>query len=695
MNMTPENRAHFESEKEAIHLILTGIGDEIYSTVDACQTAQEMWEAIERLQQGESLNIQDVKTNLFWEFGQFTSHDGETIESYYTRFYKMMNEMIRNNLTVATMQVNVQFLQQLQPEWSRFVTIVKQQHKLDEVSYHKLFDILKQYQKEVNELRAERMAKNANPLALVATAQTLQDPYYQTSKPHKSYAPTSKASLPTRSHATTRYKGKEIAKPITPPSESASEEDSDPEQAQKDKDMQKNLALIAKYFKKLYKPTNNNLRTSSNTRNKNVDTTPRYKNDNQTGQFGNQRAVNVVGARETVGGPVVQQSGIQCFNCKEFGHYAKECRKPKRVKDSTYHKEKMLLCKQAEKGVQLQAEQSDWLADTDEEIDEQELEAHYSYMAKIQEVPNADSGTDAEPLEQVQYDTDDNVFANDIQHFDQSESISNTCAVETGDSNVTPDSPDMCDNDIQDDQNDVECDDERVALANLIANLKLDVDENKKIQKQLKKTNAKLAQELTECKFILAETSRTLGESNIDYDKLERRLNETLGLLAQKEIDIKEGLKVKAYEISVVKEKHDELVKQSLLTKSHYEGLVKEKTKVITDLKLKEEKDIDKLISMENQLKFLNEIVYKRSQSIQIIHMLEPKCPTFNGRPTFANPRYLKKAQNEIPCLYAIPHDQSDPANRLIPDREEILTLEEESRSKLNKDLVKPFNYTK
>ncbi|GJU12401.1 hypothetical protein Tco_1134797 [Tanacetum coccineum] len=697
MNMTPENRAHFESKKEAIHLILTGIGDEIYSTVDACKTAQEMWEAIKRLQQGESLNIQDVKTNLLWEFGQFTSHDGETIESYYTRFYKMMNEMIRCNLTVATMQ-------------------------LDEVSYHKLFDILKQYQKEVNKLHAERMAKNVNPLALVAAAQPYQDPYYQSPKSHKSYAPTSKASLPTRFHATTRYKGKEIAKPITPPSESASEEDSDPEQAQRDKDMQKNLALIAKYFKKIYKPTNNNLRTSSNTRNKNVDTTPRYKNDNQTGQFGNQRAVNVDGAREIVGGQVVQQSGIKCFNYKEFCHFAKECRKPKRVKDSTYHKEKMLLCKQAEKGVQLQAEQSDWLADTDEEIDEQELEAHYSYMAKIQEVPNADSGTDSEPLEQVQYDTDDNVFANDIQHFEQSESISNTCAVETGDSNVIPDSPDMCDNDIQDDQNDVECDDERVALANLIANLKLDVDENKKIQKQLKKANATLTQELTECKSILAETSRTLGESNsirdsclvalqnkqteleeymafnnrtVDYEKLEHKLNETLGLLAQKEIDIKEGLKVKAYEISVVKEKHDELVKQSLLTKSHYEGLVKEKTKVITDLKLKEKKDINKMISMENQIKFLNKIVYKRSQSIQTIHMLVPKCPTFNGRSTFANPMYLKKAQYEKPCLYVIPHDQSDPANRLIPDREEILTLEEESRSKLNKYLVKPFDYTR
>ncbi|GJT17860.1 agenet domain-containing protein [Tanacetum coccineum] len=171
LNMSPKNKAHFESEKEAIYLILTGIGEEIYSTVDACKTAHEMWEAIKRLQQGESLNIQDVKTNLFWEFGKFTSHDGETMESYYKRFYKLMNEMKRNNLTVATMQVSVQFLQKLQPEWSRFVTIVKQKQKLDEVSYHKLFDILKQYQKEVNELCAERIAKNANPLALVATAQ--------------------------------------------------------------------------------------------------------------------------------------------------------------------------------------------------------------------------------------------------------------------------------------------------------------------------------------------------------------------------------------------------------------------------------------------------------------------------------------------------------------------------------------------
>nr|GEW98033.1 retrovirus-related Pol polyprotein from transposon TNT 1-94 [Tanacetum cinerariifolium] len=146
--------------------------------------------------------------------------------------------------------------------------------------------------------------------------------------------------------------------------------ESDPEQAQREKDMQKNLALIAKYFKKIYKPTNNNLRTSSNSKNKNVDTTPWFKNDSQSRHFRNQRKVNVNVARENVGSQVVKQSGIQCFNCREFGHFAKECRKLKRVKDSAYHKERMLLCKQAEQGVPIQAEQYNWLEDTDEEVDE-------------------------------------------------------------------------------------------------------------------------------------------------------------------------------------------------------------------------------------------------------------------------------------------------------------------------------------
>ncbi|GKB98581.1 hypothetical protein Tco_0984718 [Tanacetum coccineum] len=139
--MTPENKEHFLSKKEAISLLLTGIGDYIYSTVDACKTVNVMWIAIERLQQGESLNVQYGKTNLFWEFGKFTSRDGESMESYYSRFYKLMNELTRNNLQVTTLKVN-------------------------------------QYQNEVNDIRAERIAISANPLALLTAAQPYSDNYY-------------------------------------------------------------------------------------------------------------------------------------------------------------------------------------------------------------------------------------------------------------------------------------------------------------------------------------------------------------------------------------------------------------------------------------------------------------------------------------------------------------------------------------
>ncbi|GJT41426.1 hypothetical protein Tco_0941291 [Tanacetum coccineum] len=115
----------------------------------------------------------------------------------------------------------------------------------------------------------------------------------------------------------------------------------------------------------------------------------------------------------------------------------------------------------------------------------------------------------------------------------------------------------MFDNEGKADQNAKECDDERDMLSNLIAILKLDTDENKKIQKQLKKANTSLAQELKECKSILDETNRTRDrylvalhdkeielekykryyDCTVENDKLERKLKDTLGLLAQHEID--------------------------------------------------------------------------------------------------------------------------------------------------------------
>ncbi|GJV54212.1 retrovirus-related pol polyprotein from transposon TNT 1-94 [Tanacetum coccineum] len=416
-NVSQDIRDQLNAEAEAIQIILTGIDNDIYSTVDACPNACEMWKAIERLKQGESINVQDLETNLYWEFGKFTSRDGESLESYYSRFYKMMNELVRNQCHVTNHQVNVQFLLQLQPEWQRFVTLVKQSQELKTVSYHKLYDILKQHQNEVNEIRAERLARTANPLALVAQ----QQPVYH----HQNHPTQNTQYSSTRSQQSTRNRGKAIVTSSAPTYDPEPATVTEDEEMSKEKEIDKLMALISLSFKKIYKPTNNNLRTSSNTSRANQDNSPRI---NRGTGYDNQRAVNVAGARENVGTPVVQKSGIQCYNCKEYGHVSRECQKPKRVKDAAYHKEKMLLCKQEEAGVQLNAEQADWKDDTDDESEEQELEAHYMYMAQLQEVtpdPVDNSGPifDDEPMHKVQNNNDNyNVFAMENEHPEQPES---------------------------------------------------------------------------------------------------------------------------------------------------------------------------------------------------------------------------------------------------------------------------------
>nr|GFA96583.1 hypothetical protein [Tanacetum cinerariifolium] len=48
-NVLQDIRDHLNAEAEAVQIILTGIDNDIYSIVDACPNACEMWKAIERL----------------------------------------------------------------------------------------------------------------------------------------------------------------------------------------------------------------------------------------------------------------------------------------------------------------------------------------------------------------------------------------------------------------------------------------------------------------------------------------------------------------------------------------------------------------------------------------------------------------------------------------------------------------------
>nr|GEZ24060.1 hypothetical protein [Tanacetum cinerariifolium] len=533
--------------KDRPPMLAPGIDNDIYSTVDACPNACEMWKAIERLKQ----------------------------ESYYLRFYKMMNELIRNQCDVTNHQVNVQFLLQLQPEMAK-------------------------HQNEVNEIRAKRIARVANPLALVAQQKPVYHP--QTHPTHY----TQNSSTKSQQDAT-RNRGKAI---VNSPQLIFDQEPSmvtEDDETSKDKEIDKLMDLISLSFKKIYKPTNNNLRTSSNTSRANQENSPRIN--------------------------------------KSAGHVARECQKPKRVKDAAYHREMMLLCKQEEARIQLNAEQDDWRDDTDDdELEDQKLEAHYMYMVQLQEVsPDAaNSGPifDVEPLQKVSNNDHYNVFATESEHPEQSESVHDTYPIEQDAHNVIIDSMDMSYDREEIDQNDDDNDlaNERELLASLIEKLKCEIDES---NNRFKEANNKLS-----------ETNKLLYN---DFKKSEAELARHNSMEYASKMEIK----------------------------------CAQKEAQIKLYKTREDKELDKVIALENKVKVLDNIVYKTGQSFQTINMLNNKCRT-----SFAKPEFLKKAQRANPLLYDIGCYNDNLALMLAPEFDEVIRLEKESRSKLS-DLIRPFDYEK
>ncbi|GKB31976.1 hypothetical protein Tco_0871377 [Tanacetum coccineum] len=147
-----------------------GLPEDIYDAVDSCETAQEIWLRVQQMMKGSDIGIQDKKAKLFNEWERFTSTDGESIESYYHCFSKLMNDFKRNKHFPEKIASNLKFLNNLQPEWRRHVTIFHQTKDLHEVDYTQLYDFLKYNQAKVNKLRAERLARAHDPLALMANS---------------------------------------------------------------------------------------------------------------------------------------------------------------------------------------------------------------------------------------------------------------------------------------------------------------------------------------------------------------------------------------------------------------------------------------------------------------------------------------------------------------------------------------------
>nr|GEW80791.1 hypothetical protein [Tanacetum cinerariifolium] len=370
--MIPEPR---DANRE-ITTILLDLPEDIYAAFDSCEAAQEIWLLVQQMMKGSDIGIQEKKAKLFNEWEMFTSNEGESIESYYHRFLKLMNDLKRN----------------------------KHFPKKIATDYTQLYDFLKYNQKEVDELKAERLTKTQDPLVLMANS---NNPYAFLA-PHQD-----------QSSFNQNYLQQPMANP---------EDITDPTTA-----MNTTLALMAKAFKLNYStPTNNNQRISSNLRNRqiaqsgnlagyndvignqviqNVVQNLRVHNvRNQNGLIGvqgngNQNQIgngNLVVARAEGNAAGQNRNQIRCYNCRGVGHYAMNCTVRPWRRDAAYLQTQLLIAQKEEAEIQLQEKEYDLMA-AEADLDKiKDVNANCILMANLQQASTLGTQTESAPV----YDSD-------------------------------------------------------------------------------------------------------------------------------------------------------------------------------------------------------------------------------------------------------------------------------------------------
>ncbi|GKD40011.1 hypothetical protein Tco_1260218, partial [Tanacetum coccineum] len=191
-----------------------------------------------------------------------------------------------------------------------------------------------------------------------------------------------------------------------------------------------------------------------------------------------------------------------------------------------------------EAGFQFNAEQDDWRDDTDDEPEDQELEARYMYIAQIQEVipddaENSEPIFDVEPMQKVQNNDDNyNVFAIESEHPEQPESVNDTYPAEQDEHNIIINSLDMSYDREQDDQDDnddlaKECD----LLASIIVKLKCEIDDSKNRNKFLEKSNKALVDKLKGEIEDFKTKNKSLESSSNHFKEANNELSKTNQLM--------------------------------------------------------------------------------------------------------------------------------------------------------------------
>ncbi|GJY90676.1 hypothetical protein Tco_0505872 [Tanacetum coccineum] len=394
---------------------------------------------------------------------------------------------------------------------------------------------------------------------------------------------------------------------------------------------------------------------------------------------------------------------------------ARQCPKPKRKRDATWFREKVLLVEAQGNGKVLNEEELEFLADpgiAEGPVTQSVITHNAAYQADDLDAYDSDcdeistakavlmanlSSYGSDVLFEVPHseNTHNDMLNQSVQEMSYSEQTHLVNYPEneiTSDSNIIPYSQYLLETQnaaVQDTNSSAQQD---AMILSVFEQLSNQVTNCNKVNKDNLIANESLSAELERYK----ERVKLLEErQNVDLSTREKLIMDDI--IREKNAQFADFEK----EINYLKQTLSEQSKEKeLLTKTF--NVFKNESKE------KEAKNIDKEIALEKKVKELDNIVCKMGQSAQTVHMLtKPQVFYDNNLKQalgFQNPFYLKKAQQIRPMLYDGSVIAKETNVISIADSEETLMLEEESRSKMllkqsdpmvleKKVNIKPINY--
>nr|GFA12082.1 hypothetical protein [Tanacetum cinerariifolium] len=128
-------------------------------------------DALERQMRGSEYGEQDRKAVILYEYETFKANKGEQLLDTYLRYLQVINDLKKCGYKKDNCELNYKFLNNLQPEWKQYGTLMRQTKNLMDINIDALYNILKQNQGDVNDAlgyKKKAVVITSDPLSLVA-----------------------------------------------------------------------------------------------------------------------------------------------------------------------------------------------------------------------------------------------------------------------------------------------------------------------------------------------------------------------------------------------------------------------------------------------------------------------------------------------------------------------------------------------